>query len=279
VSLKRRHLLGALSVGFTVLCTVLAAGALVIILADVAIQGFHAIDIPFITQLPHPEGVPGGGIANGIAGSAITVALATLMAIPVGIMTGIYLALFGRGFIAETIRFLSDVLSGIPSIAIGLFAYVLLVAPFKHFSAISASFAFAILMLPLIIRTSEQAIRSVPVGIREGALALGMSVFSSTTRIILATARPAIVTGLLLAIARVTGETAPLLFTALGSPFWQFNPSNPMAQLPLQIFEYAISPYQDQNQQAWGCALLLIVAVLILNFTARLMLSRGPRVE
>jgi phosphate transport system permease protein len=167
------------------------------------------------------------------------------------------------------VRFLSDVLSGIPSIAIGLFAYTLLVAPFKHFSGVSASVAFAVLMLPLIIRTSEEAVRSVPQTIREGALALGMSVYRSTMQVIVPAARPAIITGLLLSIARVAGETAPLLFTAFGSPFWTVNPTQPMAQLPLQIFNYAISPYEDWHRQAWGGAMILILAVLVLNITAR----------
>jgi phosphate transport system permease protein len=175
------------------------------------------------------------------------------------------------------VRFLSDVLSGIPSIAIGLFAYTLLVAPFRHFSALSASFAFALLMLPIILRTSEEAIRSVPRSIREGALALGLSEFATTMRIVVPAARPAITTGLLLAIARVTGETAPLLFTAFGSQFWELNPGQPMAQLPLQVFTYAISPYESWHAQAWAGALLLIGAVLALNILARLVLT--PRTQ
>ena len=156
-------------------------------------------------------------------------------------------------------------LSGVPSIAIGLFAYAVLVAPFKHFSAFSASFAFMMLMLPLLVRTSEQAIRSVPQTVREGALALGMSNFRATVRIVIPTAMPAIITALLLAIARVTGETAPLLFTAFGSQFWETNPSNPMAELSLQVFTYAISPYPSWQAQAWGGAFLLIVAVFVLS--------------
>jgi len=199
------------------------------------------------------------------------------MAVPLGLLTGIYLALFGRGPIPEGLRFLSDVLSGVPSIAIGLFAYAVLVAPLKHFSAFSASFAFMMLMLPLLVRTSEQAIRSVPQTVREGALALGMSNFRATMYIVLPTAMPAIITALLLAIARVVGETAPLLFTAFGSQFWQANPNQPMAVLALQVFTYAISPYPEWQTQAWGGALLLILAVLILSLGARLMLRRATR--
>jgi phosphate transport system permease protein len=258
-------------------CAILAAGALLAILGYVVEQGVGAINWDFLTQLPHPVGIPGGGVANGIVGTFIILAIATAMAVPIGLLTGIYLALFGRGVIPEALRFLSDVLSGVPSIAIGLFAYAVLVAPLKHFSGISASFAFMMLMLPLLVRTSEQAIRSVPQAVREGALALGMSNFRATVRIVLPTARPAIITALLLAIARVTGETAPLLFTAFGSQYWETNPNNPMAALALQVFNYAISPYPNWQAQAWAGALLLVVAVFVLSLGARLMLRRAMR--
>lgn len=258
-------------------CAAVAALALLLILGYIVVKGAGAINGEFLTQLPRPVGVPGGGVANGIVGSVITVAIATAMALPIGVATGIYLALFGRGIFAEVVRFLSDVLSGVPSIAIGLFAYNLLVAPFKHFSAISAAFALTVLMLPLLIRTSEQAVRSVPAALMEGALALGMTVRRSTMRIVLPAARPAIITALLLGIARIAGETAPLLFTAFGTQFWELNPRNPIAMLPLQIFTYAISPYQSWQQQAWGGALLLVLAVLVLNIGARIVLSRQPR--
>jgi phosphate transport system permease protein len=275
--LGRRRLYSLLGTGLALCCAAIAAASLLAILGYVVRQGITAINWEFLTQLPHPVGVPGGGVGNGIAGSIIIIGIATLMAIPIGLLTGIYLALFGRGFIPEALRFLSDVLSGVPSIAIGLFAYALLVAPFKHFSAFSASFAFLMLMLPLMVRTSEQAVRSVPQAVREGALALGMSNFRATVRIVLPTAMPAIITALLLAIARVTGETAPLLFTAFGSQFWETNPSNPMAELSLQVFTYAISPYQSWQAQAWGGAFLLIVAVFVLSLGARLMLGRAMR--
>jgi phosphate transport system permease protein len=275
--LRRRRAYGSLGVGLALFCAILAAGALLAILGYVIVQGASAINWSFLTQLPHPIGVPGGGVGNGILGTIIIIAIATGMAVPVGLLTGIYLALFGRGAIPELLRFLSDVLSGVPSIAIGLFAYAVLVAPLKHFSAISASFAFMMLMLPLLVRTSEQAIRSVPQTVREGALALGMSNFRATVGIVLPTARPAIITALLLAIARVTGETAPLLFTAFGSQFWETNPNNPMAVLALQVFTYAISPYPNWQAQAWGGALLLIVAVFVLSLGARLMLRRAMR--
>ena len=276
-SYRTRRIADAVGVTWSFLCAFLAAAVLLIILGYIVVKGATAINWQFLTQLPHPVGVEGGGVANGIVGSMITVGIAVLIASPIGIMTGLYLALFSRGGFASTVRFLSDVLSGIPSITIGLFAYALLVAPFKHFSALSASFAFAVLMLPLLVRTSEEAIRSVPRAILEGALALGMTTFRSTLRIVLPVAWPSIVTGLLLAIARVAGETAPLLFTAFGSPFWELTPPNPMAVLSLQVFTYAISPYRSQNVQSWGAALLLVVAVLALNLLARVLLRTRIR--
>ncbi|MBV9720136.1 MAG: phosphate ABC transporter permease PstA [Candidatus Eremiobacteraeota bacterium] len=275
--LRQRRALGSLGTALALLCAVLAAGALLAILGYVVVQGIGAINWAFLTQLPHPIGVPGGGVGNGILGTFIIIGIATAMAVPIGLLTGIYLALFGRGPIPEALRFMSDVLSGVPSIAIGLFAYAVLVAPLKHFSAFSASFAFMMLMLPLMVRTSEQAIRSVPQTVREGALALGMSNFRATIYIVVPTARPAIITALLLAIARVTGETAPLLFTAFGTQYWETNPNHPMAVLALQVFNYAISPYPDWQAQAWAGALLLVAAVFVLSLGARLMLRRAMR--
>jgi len=272
--MTRRRFTSAGGVFLTGACAGVSAIVLLFLLGYVALQGAHALNLAFLTQLPKPVGERGGGVANGIVGSMIIVGIATLIATPIGVLTGAFIALFARGIVAETVRFLADVLSGIPSITIGLFAYTLLVAPLKHFSAVSASFAFAVLMLPVIIRTSEQAILSVPIAIREGALALGLSVYTSTTHIVLAAARPAIVTGLLLAVARITGETAPLLFTAFGSQFWELNPTNPMAELSLQVFTYAISPYQSWHEQAWAGALVLIFAVFALNLVARFAWSR-----
>jgi len=276
-NLGRRRIVGWLGVAVALACAAIGAICLLIILGYVIVQGAGALNRDFLTQLPHPVGVPGGGVGNGILGTFIILGIATAMAIPIGLLTAIYLSLFGRGPIPEALRFLSDVLSGVPSIAIGLFAYAVLVAPLKHFSAFSASFAFMMLMLPLLVRTSEQAIRSVPQTVREGALALGMSNFRATVRIVIPTAMPAIITALLLAIARVIGETAPLLFTAFGSQFWETNPGNPMAVLALQVFTYAITPYANWQQQAWGGALLLIGAVFGLSLGARLMLRRAMR--
>lgn len=270
----RRRLRSAMGVFATALCAGSAAALLLIILVYVVRQGAGAINIPFLTQVPHPVGVPGGGVANGIVGSLMIVGIATIGAIPIGVLTGIYLAFYGRGGFPDLVRFMSDVLSGIPSIAIGLFAYTLLVQPFGHFSAISAAFAFMVMMLPIIVRSTESAIDSVPSTVYEGALVLGASKYTGIARAVIPAARPAIVTGLLLAIARVTGETAPLLFTAFGSQFWVLNPFRPMAELSLQIFTYALSPYESWHQQAWAGALLLILVVFALNLIARLAFAR-----
>jgi phosphate transport system permease protein len=273
-----RRLISSVGVILSGLSAGIAAAVLLLILGYVVREGVGGLSGSFLTQLPRPVGVAGGGIANGIVGSAIIVGIATLIALPIGTLTGIYLSLYGHGLFAEVVRFLADVLSGVPSIAIGLFAYTIFVAPFRHFSAASAAVAFAILMLPLIIRTAEEAIKSVPKHVRLGALALGLSTSDATLHIIIPAARAGIVTGLLLAIARVTGETAPLLFTAFGSQFWELNPTNPMAELSLQVFTYAISPYADWHRQAWAGALLLIGAVLMLNLLARFALrTRGYR--
>lgn len=272
-----RYAWSAVGVGFTFLSILLAAGALIAILGYVAVQGAGSINWAFVTELPRPVGVTGGGVANGIVGSIVIVGIGALLAVPIGVLTGVYLALFGRGIFAESLRLLSDVLAGLPSIAIGLFAYTLFVAPFKQFSAFSASIAFAIIMLPLIIRTSEEAIRSVPRTVREAGFALGLSRYATTMKIVVPAARGAILTAILLGIARVTGETAPLLFTAFGSQFWELNPFRPMAELSLQVFTYAISPYDDWHRQAWAGALLLTVAVFIINLLARFALSLGKR--
>lgn len=270
ISVRVRSALGIFATAF---CAGTVAIVLLLILGYVIREGIGALSFTFITELPHPVGVPGGGVSNGLVGSAIIVGIGALMAIPVGVLTGIYVAYFGRGVFAGAVRFLSDVLSGIPSIVIGLFAYTVLVAPLRHFSGFSASFAFAVLMLPVLITTTESAIKGVPRELYETALALGVSRHSAILRVIVPAARSGIITGTVLAIARVTGETAPLLFTAFGSQFWELNPNNPMAELSLQVFTYAISPYRSWHQQAWGGALILIFVVFLLNLSARIVLK------
>ncbi len=266
----RRRLKSVLWTAASGFCAIGVSVVLLLIMGYVARKGVNALSLPYLTQLPHPVGVPGGGVANGIVGTLIIVGIAALMAFPVGIFVGIYLAVYSHRRLAKSLSYLADVLAGVPSIAIGIFAYTLLVAPFRHFSAVSASFAFAVLMVPLVIRTTEGAVALVPRELREAATALGAMEYRVTAKVLLVAARPGIVTGLLLALARVTGETAPLLFTAFGSQFWELNPTQPMAELSLQIFTYAISPYSDWHEQAWGGALILIVAVFLLSVFARL---------
>ncbi|WP_048862551.1 phosphate ABC transporter permease PstA [Acidisphaera rubrifaciens] len=271
-----RRAKGLLWTAGAALCAGGTAVILLLIMGYVVVQGIGALSWSFITHLPHPIGIPDGGVANGIVGTLIIVGIAAVIAFPIGILLGIYVGVYGHRHTANAIRFCADVLASVPSITIGVFAYALLVAPFKHFSAMSASFAFAILMVPLIVRTTEGAIRMVPIEMREAAVALGATDFQAMARCTLIAARPGIVTGLLLALARVTGETAPLLFTAFGSQFWELNPNNPMAELSLQIFTYAISPYREWHEQAWGGALILILAVFVLSLAARLALRRQP---
>ena len=252
------------------LCAGVCGAVLALVVAFVVGKGIKAINWTFFTKLPTPVGVPGGGVANAIVGSLEIIAMASIAAIPLGVLAGIYLALFGRGKLAALVRFFSDVLTGMPSIAIGMFAYALVVIPTRHFSAISASVALAVIMLPIVVRTTEEAVRLVPAMIREGALALGIPAWKATLMVTVPVAQPGIVTGALLAIARVAGESAPLLFTAFGSQFWSRGVGQPTAALPLVIFNYAISPYHDWQQIAWGCALLLVVLVFTLNLIARL---------
>ena len=260
------------------LCGVFAAGvaiALILIMGYIVREGISAISVPFLTRLPRPTGVSGGGVANGIVGTFIIVGIGAMMAFPSGVLVGTYLAVYSHRRVAKSLSFVADVLAGVPSIAIGIYAYALFVEPFRHFSAFSAAFAFAVLMIPLVIRATEGAIALVPRELREAATALGAPESRVVLKILVVAARTGIVTGLLLSLARVTGETAPLLFTAFGSQYWELNPAQPMAELSLQIFTYAISPYADWHAQAWAGALLLIIAVFVLSVLARLSVLLG----
>jgi phosphate transport system permease protein len=271
MSLKLRQAWNTLMLLVTWLCAGVAAALLAIIVLHVVQRGAPAFNLQFFTHLPTPPGIPGGGVANAAIGSIEIIAMASLLAVPIGIMAGIYLALLGKGRLADAVRFLSDVLTGVPSIAIGVFAYTIVVMPQKHFSANAAAVALAIIMLPIIVRTTEEAVRLVNPAIREGALALGIDAWKAIVLVTLPCARAGIVTGVLLGVARVAGESAPLLFTAFGSQFWTTNPNGPTSALPLVVFQYANSPYKDWQQLAWGGALTLIALVFILNITARLL--------
>jgi phosphate transport system permease protein len=222
-----------------------------------------------LTDLPHPVGEPGGGIANGILGTLTIVGLAMAGGIPLAVMSGIYLAEYGRGKFAATVRFAVDTLAGVPSIIMGIFGYVLWVLPMKRFSAWAGAAALAMIFIPVVVRTTEEMLRTVPQSVREAALALGIERWKTTLFITVRTATAGIVTGILLAMARIVGETAPLLFTALGNQFWQTGLDQPIAAVPLQVFNYAISPYDDWHDKAWAGAVVLIGMVLIISAGAR----------
>jgi phosphate transport system permease protein len=258
-----------LMIAATALSAALAVAALMAVLGYVAVKGVSALSLDFFTRLPTPVGVPGGGIANAIVGSLIVVGLATLFALPIGLGAGIYLSEFGHNRFGDLVRYLADVLSGVPSIVMGIFAYALIVARQGHFSALSASFALGVMMLPAITRTAEEILRLVPDSLREGALALGLPRWRTTISVVLPTAAGGVITGVVLAVARVAGETAPLLFTAFGNPFWNLNIEQPIATLPHTLFTYAISPYGDWRAKAWGTALVLTALVLVVSLLAR----------
>lgn len=266
----RRRVVDVVARGLCVLMFVLAVVPLLSLLAYVVRQGAGGLSWSFFTELPKPVGEAGGGMANALAGSAILVGLACAVGMPVGILAGVYLAEFGKNRFGDAVRFCADVLSGVPSIAVGVFVYTLMVLTMKRFSAIAGGVALGILMLPTVTRTTEELIRLVPDTLREAALALGVPKWRATLRVVLRTALPGIVTGLMLAVARAAGETAPLLFTAFNNRFWSASLDKPMASLPVQIFTYAVSPYDDWHRQAWAAALVLVAAVLVLNVAARL---------
>lgn len=266
---RRRHLQSRLAMLVCWAGLLAAVAPLVAVIGYTIKRGVHAWSAAFFTNLPTPAGIPGGGIHNAIVGTLIIDGIAAVMAIPVGVGTAIYLA-GSNGRFASVLRFSSDVLAGIPSIIIGVYAYTILVVTVGHFSAISASFALAVLMLPIIIRSSEIALRSVPKELREAGAALAFPESAITRRIALPVALPGVVTGVLLGVARAAGETAPLLFTAIGSQYWSISLTKPIAAMPLVIFLNGIQAYPDLQKVAWGTALALIVIVLVLNIAARL---------
>uniref|UniRef100_UPI00286B6C13 phosphate ABC transporter permease PstA n=1 Tax=Gemmatimonas sp. TaxID=1962908 RepID=UPI00286B6C13 len=242
---------------------------LVLILAQLLLNGLGQLTPTFFTQMPSPPGVRGGGVANAIIGSIMLVAIAMSVAVPVGIGAGLYLAEHRRGRFALVVRLLADVLSGLPSIVLGIFAWELIVRPSGHFSAWAGGIALGLLVLPLVARATEEMVRLVPVALTEAALALGFSRWRTALAVVLRTAMPGIVTAVLIAMSRAAGETAPLLFTAFGNPFWSVDPSRPIAALPLQIYSYAQSPYDEWRAQAWAGALVLLILVTIISVAGR----------
>jgi phosphate transport system permease protein len=269
MNLRARHAKSWVMLGLTYVAAAVATLPLLLILVHLVREGAGYIRPAFFTQMPRPIGEPGGGMANAIVGTLMLISVASVIGLPVGIGAGLYLAERRGSPLATTVRFLSDVLNGLPSIVMGIFAWEFLVRPIGHFSALAGGIALGAMMIPLVTRTTEEMVRLVPVSLREAALALGYTRWRTSLTIILRTALPGIVTGALVAIARIAGETAPLLFTALGNQFWSTALREPIAALPLQIFAYAISPYDTAHGQAWAGALVLIMVVLIISLVAR----------
>lgn len=269
MSRRSRYTKSAVMLGVTYLAAALATLPLLLILIHLLREGAAYIRPAFFTEMPKPVGEAGGGMANAIVGTLILVSVASAIGLPIGIGAGLYLAEHRGGRLATVVRFLSDVLNGLPSIVLGIFAWQFLVRPVGHFSALAGGMALGAMMIPLVTRTTEEMIHLVPTSLREAALALGYTRWRASLTVVLRTALPGIVTGALVAIARIAGETAPLLFTALGNQFWSTSLGQPIAALPLQIFAYAITPYDTAHGQAWAGALVLIFVVFIISLLAR----------
>jgi phosphate transport system permease protein len=258
----RRRLTDHFFTGLAASLSIGVVSALVAIFVYLALKGAGTLHWSFITQTPKPVGEAGGGMANALLGSVMILGIASLFGVPIGIAAGIYLAEYGRNRLGQLVRFTADVLNGVPSIVIGLVAYSLVVIPQRHFSAFAGGVALAIMMIPTVTRATEEMLLLVPQSVREAAFGLGIPQWRTTISITLATARAGIITGVMLAFARVAGETAPLLFTAFGNQFWSFSANQPIAALPLQIFTYAISPFDEWHRQAWAGALMLVVLIV-----------------
>jgi phosphate transport system permease protein len=252
---------------------------LFLILGYLIWNGGKSLSWNFFTQLPKPVGETGGGMANAIVGSLKLLMLAALMGLPIGLLTGVYLAEFGGKTFSFVVRYTTDLLNGVPSIVIGIFAYSLVVLPVKHFSALAGGVALGMMVIPITVRSTEEFLRAVPGSLREGAMALGASKWKTIVTVVLPAASGGILTGMLLALARVAGETAPLLFTAFGNRFWSPGFQQPTASLPVMIYTYAIAPYDDWHRQAWAAGLVLLGLVLVANLGARLLLNRGSAVR
>lgn len=256
--------------------TLLMVCATVAVLVPLGMIFFHIIKMgassitpDFFIHIPKPTGETGGGMANGMVGSAVLIALASVIGIPVGVFGALYLVEFGGSKVSNAVRFAADVLSGVPSIITGMVAYTLLVVPMKGFSALAGAVALALIMIPIVLRTTEEQLKMVPGSLREASLALGVPLWRTSLKVTLRSTTTGVITGILLAIARVAGETAPLLFTALGNQFWSRKLSEPIAAMPLQIFNFAISPYEDWHRLAWAGALVLVTVMFALSLTAR----------
>jgi phosphate transport system permease protein len=266
--LNRRQVTSAVMTTLTALCALVAVAALVLILGYIAWRGFGALNWRFLVETPRPVG-EGGGIGNAIVGTLLLLALGCAAGLPLGIAAGVYLAEFGAGYFGRLVRFLADTLTGVPSIVVGVFVYTIVVLPLKQFSALAGGVALACIMIPIVARTTEEMIRLVPHSLREAALALGAPQWRVTLGVVLPAAASGIATGAMLAVARVSGETAPLLFTAFGSRFFNVYLDQPTASLTVQIYNYAISPYDEWHAQAWAATLVLMTLILVINVAVR----------
>jgi phosphate transport system permease protein len=262
----------------TGVCAIVTVSVLFFILGYLVYNGGASINWDFFTKLPAPVGEPGGGMANAIVGSAKLLFLAVLMGVPIGFMGAVYLAEFSGSTTAFVVRYSADLLNGVPSIVVGIFAYAVLVLPFKHFSTLAGGFALGVMMIPITLRSTEEFLRAVPRALHEGAMALGASKWKTIATVVVPAAYRGIVTAILLALARVAGETAPLLFTAFGNRYWSPGWNQPIASLPKMIFDYAISPFEDWHRQAWAAGLVLLGLILMVNIMARVILTRGASV-
>ncbi len=270
---RTRRLVNTLMTSLTAICAAFVTGLLLLIIGYIAIRGFSSINFQFLTDTPKPVG-EGGGIGNSILGSAMMTLLAAVIGLPVGIAAGVYLAEYGRNWYGNTIRFVADTLIGIPSIIIGIFIYTLVVLPMGRQSGLAGGLALAVIMIPIVARTTEEMIKLVPSSMREGALALGAPQWRVSWNIVLPAAASGIATGAMLAIARVTGETAPLLFTALNSRFYNYYLDQPMSSLTVQIFNYATGPFEVEHAMAWAATLILVGTILIINVLVRTVTKR-----
>jgi len=268
-----RKFINALMFTMAGLCALLTVSILFFILGFLMWNGARALNWDFFTQLPKPVGEAGGGMANAIVGSAKLLLVAVVTGVPVGFVTGVYLAEFGGARFSFVIRYVTDLLNGVPSIVIGIFAYAVVVVPMKRFSLLAGGLALGLMIIPITIRSTEQFLREVPASLREGALALGARKWRTVTTVVIPASLRGVLTGIILGVARVAGETAPLLFTSFSNRFWSTSWDQPTASLPVMIFTYAISPYEDWHRQAWAAGLVLLALMLAANIAARAILS------
>ncbi len=277
--MRRRNLVNGLMLTLTGICTVITSSVLLFILGFLVYNGWRSVNWDFFTKLPLSAGETGGGLANAIVGSAVLILIAAVIGIPVGFLGGIYLAEFGGKTFPMLVRYTADLLNGVPSIVIGIFAWTVLVVKMHHFSAWAGGFALSMMMVPIGLRATEQFLRSVPNSLREGALALGASKTRMVMTVVVPAARQGILTGMILGVARIAGETAPLLFTSFNNQFWAHSLNEPTSSLPFMIYYLAISPYEDWHREAWAAGLVLLVLVLIANVASRWVLSRGASAQ